>query len=1090
MVCFPASFAQQRLWFIDQFTPGRATYNLPSALRVRGKLDLEVLKRTVEEIVRRHETLRTRFVTVGGEPQQVIEDHVNIELPVLDLTGVAGEEEREAEAMRLAREEAQQPFDLKQAPLFRGKLLRLGALNHVLLFTMHHIISDAWSMGVLVEEVSVLYGAFSAGQPSPLPDLPIQYADYSVWQREWLEGGVLEEQLAYWKQQLGGSGMLLLPTDHPRPTLQSQNGATGEFVIGASLTQRLRKLAEEQGATLFMVLLAAFQTLLYRYSGQDDIAVGTPTAGRSSDETEKLIGFFINTLVLRGDLSGAPSFIELLQRTKEATLEAYAHEDVPFEKLVEVLSPERNLGSTPLFQVMMVLQNAPESDLRLGAATLQPFNIVDNGTSKFDLLLQFGEDSSGKLTGSLQYNTDLFVAATITRMIEHYRRLLSGIAGNPTQSIDLFPLLTTNERKQVIEGWNRTTVEFPRRQYVPGLIEEQVARTPEAIAVEHQGQELTYREFNERANQLAWRLRELGVAAETRVGLMVERSFEMVVGLVAVLKAGAAYVPLDPDYPPDRLSYMLESSQVKVLLIQQRLRQQLPAFSGQVLELDGDEERSRIVEQKAINLNIALEPENLAYLIYTSGSTGRPKGAMNTHGGLLNRLLWMQEEYRLEPGDVVLQKTPFSFDVSVWEFFWPLMEGAKLVVARPGGHQDPSYLATLINEQKITTLHFVPSMLAVFLDEERPKQCKSLRQVMCSGEALPPELARRCLASMPWAELHNLYGPTEAAIDVTYWKCLAEDTRASVPIGKPIANMRVLVVDKGMEPVAAGVPGELCLGGVGLARGYWGRGDLTAERFVPDWLSGRAGERLYRTGDLVRWLADGNLEYLGRIDQQVKIRGQRIELGEIEAALEAHEAVKQAVVIVREDQPGEKRLVGYVVPSLGNDTEVRPAESLNRHALLTHLRASLPEYMVPAAVVEMAELPLLPNGKLDRRALPRPGQDAYGQIGYEAPQGEVETQLAELWAEVLKVERVGRYDNFFERGGHSLLAVVLIERLRRRGFNVDVRALFAARTVAELAVTLDSGAPVVEVPPNGIPSGCERITPEMLPLVALTEEEI
>ena len=563
LICFPASFAQQRLWFIDQLTPGRATYNLPSALRVRGRLDLEVLTRTVEEIVRRHETLRTRFVTVGGEPQQVIEDQVNVQLPVLDLTGVGGEEEREAEAMRLAREEAQQPFDLKQAPLFRGKLLRLGGLNHVLLFTMHHIISDAWSMGVLIEEVSVLYDAFSGGWPSPLSELPIQYADYTAWQREWLEGGVLEQQLAYWKQQLGRGGMLLLPTDRPRPSSRSQNGAACDFVIGASLTQKLKKLADEQGATLFMVLLAAFQTLLYRYSAQDDIAVGTPIAGRSS-ETEKLIGFFINTLVLRGDLSGAPSFSELLQRTKEVTLEAYAHQDVPFEKLVEVLSPQRDLGSTPLFQVMIVLQNAPQYDLRLGAATLQPFNTVDNGTSKFDLELQLGEDRFGKLTGSLQYSTDLFEAGSISRMIEHYRMLLGGVVEKPTQSIDVLPLLTSKERQQVIEEWNRTTVEFRRRQCLPGLMEEQVARTPEAIAVEHQGQTLTYRELNERANRWARRLRELGVGAETRVGVMVERSFEMVVGLLGVLKAGAAYVPLDPDYPAERLSYMLESAQVKV----------------------------------------------------------------------------------------------------------------------------------------------------------------------------------------------------------------------------------------------------------------------------------------------------------------------------------------------------------------------------------------------------------------------------------------------------------------------------------------------------------------------------------------------
>jgi amino acid adenylation domain-containing protein len=1053
VVFFPASFAQQRLWFLDQLTPGRATYNIDSALRIQGKLDVGVLERALQDVARRHETLRTRFVAAGGELHQVIEDQVNVQLPVLDLTGVAGQQEREAEAMRLAREEAQAPFNLKQAPLFRGKLLRLGALNHVLLFTMHHIISDAWSMGVLVEEISVLYGAFSAGQSSPLPDLPIQYADYTVWQRECLEGGLLEPQLAYWKQQLAEPSILKLPTDLPRPISQSQNGATCSFVMDANLTQGLKKLAEEQGATLFMVLLAAFQTLLYRYSDQDDIAVGTPIAGRRSSETEKLIGLFINTLVLRGDLSGAPSFVELLQRTKEITLQAYAHQDVPFEKLVEVLSPERNLGSTPLFQVMIGLQNAPQPDLQLGAATLEPFDTVDNGTSKFDLLLQLGEDGFGKLTGSLQYDTDLFDAASMSRLIDHYRRLLNGIVDQPTQSIDVLPLLTTNERKQVIEEWNRTTVEFPRKKCLPGLIEEQVARTPKAIAVEHQGRKLTYRELNERANQLARRLRELGVGLETRVGLLVERSLEMVVGLLGVLKAGAAYVPLDPDYPPERLRYMLESSQVKVLLTQERLHEKMPPFSGPVLELDGAEERARIAAHETGNLDVALLPQHGAYVIYTSGSTGRPKGAVNTHSGLLNRLLWMQEEYRLERGDVVLQKTPFSFDVSVWEFFWPLIEGAKLVVARPGGHQDPDYLATLIDHQQITTLHFVPSMLAVFLDEERPKQCKSIRRVVCSGEALPPELARRCLAAMPWAELHNLYGPTEAAIDVTYWKCMAEDTRASVPIGKAIANMRVYVVDKRLEPVPVGVPGELCLGGVGLARGYWGRGDWTAERFVPDGLSGRWGERLYRTGDMVRWLADGNLEYLGRIDHQVKIRGFRIELGEIEAALQEHESVHQAVVIARQDEGEDKRLVAYVV--LKREGEKSDQGSgrvgLGINDLREHLLGKLPEYMVPSAYVQLEKIPLNHNGKIDRKCLPKPDKDIREQE-YVGPRNATEETLCRLWQEVLRRERVGVHDNFFNIGGHSLLAVQVISRIKL-AFSIEMplSALFTAPTVARMA---------------------------------------
>ncbi|MBZ5490384.1 MAG: amino acid adenylation domain-containing protein [Acidobacteriia bacterium] len=1061
VVFFPASFAQQRLWFIDQLIPGKATYNIPGALRIRGKLDVDVLEKALQEIARRHETLRTRFVAVRGEPQQVIEDQVNVRLQILDLTGIAGEEEREAEAMRLAREEAQQPFDLQQAPLMRGKLLWLGGLNHVLLFTMHHIISDAWSMGVLIGEVSVLYDVFSGGRSSPLPELPIQYADYTVWQRECLEGGMLERQLAYWKQQLAGVSMLQLATDRPRPTSQSQRGTVCEFVIEVNVTSQLKKLAQEQGATLFMVLLAAFQALLCRYTCQYDIAVGTPIAGRSSSDTERLIGFFVNTLVLRVDLSGTPSFIELLQRVRKVTLEAYAHQDISFEKLVEVISPERNLGSTPLFQVMIGLQNAPQSDLRLGAAELQPFSNFDNGTSKFDLLLQLGEDGTGKLAAALQYNTDLFAAASIGRMIDHYRALLTSIVTNPSQSIDVLPLMAANERKQVIEEWNRTTVEFPRRKCLPGLIEEQAARTPEAMAVEYETVQLRYHELNARANQLAWRLKELGVGPETRVGVMVERSLEMVIGLLGVLKAGAAYVPLDPDYPPERLSYMFESSQVKVLLTQQRLRQQLSHVAGPVLVLDGAEEQRRITEQKTENPDVNLLPENLAYIIHTSGSTGRPKGVMNTHGGLLNRLLWMQEEYRLKSEDVVLQKTPFSFDVSVWEFFWPLMEGAKLVVARPGGHQDPGYLAALIEEQQITTLHFVPSMLAVFLDEERLKQCRSLRRVVCSGEVLPAELARRCLAGMPWAELHNLYGPTEAAIDVTYWKCMAEDSHSSVPIGKPIANIRVYVVDEGMEAVPVGVPGELCLAGVGLARGYWDRGDLTAEMFVPDGLSGRSGERLYRTGDLARWLEDGNLEFLGRADHQVKIRGFRVELGEIEAALEEHDSVRQAVVIAREDTTGEKRLVAYVViEAVDNNNDQQSTEWLWMNSLREYLQAKLPEYMVPALFVQLHEFELDFNGKIDRRALTAIStQTMRRDEAYVAPRTPQEKFLAELWADILRVERVGIHDNFFRLGGHSLSITQVIARIREAlSLELPVQAMFEQPTIAALAKKLqDAG---------------------------------
>jgi amino acid adenylation domain-containing protein len=704
--------------------------------------------------------------------------------------------------------------------------------------------------------------------------------------------------------------------------------------------------------------------------------------------------------------------------------------------------------------VLFGLLNMPWTGLQLGEAKMLPFDLHTGG-AQFEMSLIMVEFNSG-IQSYIEYHTGLFEAATIARVVGHYSLLLRGMTSNPHAPIHSLEILSAEERRMLLEDFNATTAFIPETTVVR-LLEEQGSRTPKATAVQYGEDSLSYMELNHRTNQLARRLQELGVGLETRVGLMVERSLEMVVGLLGVLKAGAAYVPLDPDYPPERLSYMLDSAQVKVLLTHERLRGQTPPFPGPVLDLDGAEEQRRIAEQKTENLDVAILPEHLAYIIYTSGSTGRPKGVMNSHGGLLNRLLWMQEEYRLEPRDVVLQKTPFSFDVSVWEFLWPLLAGAKLVVARPGGHQDPSYLATLIQDQQITTLHFVPSMLAVFVDEERSKQCKSIRRVVCSGEALPPELARRCLASMPWTELHNLYGPTEAAIDVTYWKCLAEDTRASVPIGKAIANIRVYAVDEGMNPVPVGVPGELCLGGVGLARGYWGRGDLTAERFVPDGLSGRMGERLYRTGDLVRWLADGNLEYLGRLDHQVKIRGFRIELGEIETALMGHPKVQEAVVLAREDEAGDRRLVAYVVAGResGESKNGSGSRTLGSSELREHLLGRLPEYMVPSAYVQLEKLPLNHNGKIDRKSLPEPERDTT-EREFVGPRNATEETLCRLWQEVLRQERVGVHDHFFKVGGHSLLAAQLATRLRG-SFKVDIplRRMFEAPTIAQLAVVID-----------------------------------
>ncbi|MGD0570133.1 MAG: amino acid adenylation domain-containing protein [Candidatus Sulfotelmatobacter sp.] len=1063
-VFFPASFGQQRLWFIDQFTPGSATYNMPSALRIRGELSVEVLERTLQELTRRHETLRTRFVAVGGQPQQVIEDEVKVELPVLDLTWILGEEKREAEAMRLALEEAKRPFDLQQTPLFRAKLLRLGGLNHVLLFTMHHIISDAWSIGVLVGEVSVLYGAFSAGRPSPLPELPIQYADYSMWQRECLESGVLERQLAYWTKQLAGSSLLKLPTDRPRPATQSQKGAICHFVIAADLTQKLKQLAEQQGATLFMVLLAAFQTLLHRYSGQDDIAVGTPIAGRSNSAAEKLIGFFVNTLVLRADLSGAPNFTELLRRTKEVTLGAYAHQDVPFEKLVEVLSPERDMSRAPLFQVMLVMWNTPWSELELGGAKLQPLS-VERGISRFDLSMTLdvgtGQGQEG-LRGSLEYSTDLFEAATITRMIDHYSLLLRSIISDSHAPIHSLEILSPEERHILIEDFNATTASIPEKT-VTRLFEEQVDRTPNATAVQCGEDSLSYIELNHRANQLARRLRELGVGPETRVGLMVERSLEMVVGLLGILKAGGAYVPLDTDYPAERLAFMLEDTEAPLILTQSHVRARVPESKARVLELDAD--WAEIAIQSMENIASASEPQNAAYVIYTSGSTGWPKGVVVTQRGLSNHMQWMQTAYVLTPADRVLQKTAFSFDASVWEFFWPLLVGARLIMAPPGAHRDPALLIQEIVRQEVTILQVVPSFLWALAAEGELRNCKTLSRIFAGGEVLTNDLVLAVTGQVSVA-VTNLYGPTEATVDATAWdwqRHNIDETRA-VPIGRPIANTQAYVLDLHMQPVPIGVEGELYLGGAGQARGYLNRPGLTAEKFVPNPFSRAGGERLYRTGDLVQYQADGSLEFLGRLDNQVKIRGYRIELGEIEVALLDHPGVARAAVLAREDQPGDKRLVAYVVGR-------GEAEKLEDGHLRSYLQQRVPEYMVPRAYVQLESLPLTANGKLDHKALPAPEGDAYGVLGYEAPVGEIETALAAIWAELLKVERVGRHDNFFALGGHSLLDIQMRTMIRKRfHYDLPLAQLFQRPCIAELAKLLE---PVPEQLPSSVLVGIQ-----------------
>jgi amino acid adenylation domain-containing protein len=1082
----PLSFAQQRLWFLAQMEEVREAYHIPFGVRLKGELDRQALRQALDRIVARHEALRTRFVIVEGEPRQRITpaEHSRFQLLEQELRQ-HGEQERAGELNTLIQQEGESRFDLEKGPLVRGRLIRSAEDEHVLLVTMHHIVSDGWSMGVLAGELKALYGAFLGGKADPLPELEIQYADYALWQRQWIEGEILQQQAAYWKTTLAGAPALLeLPTDHLRPVQQSYAGAMLPVVLDEKLMSGLKGLSRSHGTTLYMTLLAGWAILLMRLSGQQDVVIGSPVANRGRAEIENLIGFFVNTLALRLDLSGSPSVSQLLEQTKAQSLAAQRHQDIPFEQVVELAQPVRSLSHSPLFQVMFSWQNAVENSLELPGLEvllLQP----PHKAAQFDLTL-FLQPAGDTIGGAVEYASALFEPATVHRYMGYFVALLKAMVADDAQTIDRLPMLSEEEREQVVYGWNETKAEFPSEKCVHELFEEQMRRSPQATAVVFEKEELSYGELNERANQLAWRLRELGVGPETRVGLLAERSLEMVVGLLGVLKAGAAYVPLDPDYPSERLSYMLESAQVKVLLTQEHLREQRPPYGGPVLELDGAEERRRIAEQKRWNLDVALMADHLAYIIYTSGSTGRPKGVMNSHGGLLNRLLWMQKEYRLEPGDVVLQKTPFSFDVSVWEFLWPLLEGAKLVVARPGGHKDPGYLATLIEERQITTLHFVPSMLAVFLDEERPKQCKSIRRVVCSGEALPAELAQRCLASLPWAELHNLYGPTEAAIDVTYWKCLAEDTRASVPIGKAIANIRLYVVDEAMNPVPVGVPGELYLGGVGLARGYWGRGDLTAARFVPDGLSGRMGERLYQTGDLVRWLVNGNLEYLGRLDQQVKIRGFRIELGEIEAVLERHPNVTQAVVLAREDKPGDKRLVAYVVAGqeAGEDDSENKKAGLWISELREHLLSQLPEYMVPTAYVQLKRIPLTPNGKIDRQALPPAAEQPSTKASL--PLDEVEENLLMVWQKVLGKENLGVEDNYFALGGDSLRVVQVVHEARRHGIDVRTMDVLRHQTIRALRKALQQERRS-ELFPHGVP---EALLPETQPMSSLSSDVI
>jgi amino acid adenylation domain-containing protein/FkbM family methyltransferase len=899
----PLSRAQARLWFLYQLNPSGASFNMRSTVRVEGLLDVGKLEQSFLRVVERHEVLRTSFKVIDGVPHQVIVPELKVQFPLLDLSGNPSPED---EALRRIEEEIHTPFDLSCSPLFRGKVLRLAPEIYYLVLTVHHIVGDAWSMGILSEEVATFYRQLSQGKYPDLPDLSIQYGDFANWQSAWLQGDALKSQLTFWKEQLAGElPTLQLPTDRPRPAVQSRAGAVENFNIDAETTEGLRALSQEHGATLFMTLLAGFKVLMHRYSGQEDILVGTHVANRNRLETEGLIGIFINQMVFRTDLSGSPTFLELLRRIREHALEAYMNQDIPFEMIASTIKHARDLSRPAIFQVAFVLEKQVHRDFVLPGLKLKPIRIPQR-TANMDMYLSMTESADG-LHGSLEYSTDVFEQTSMTRMMNHFRVLLKSIVANPALKLGEIQLFEPEERTRVLKDWNKTAVQYAGDRALHELFEEQVARTPEAAAVVYEGEQLTYRELNERANQLARHLQGLGVGPDVVVPFCMERSLELVIGLMGVLKAGGAYLPLEPNDPVERLTAILAETKAPVILTQQRFVDMCAGAQGIILKLDkfapGDESKH--------NPKNGSQAYNLAYVIYTSGSTGRPKGAMNTHRGICNRLQWMQEMYGLNPADRVLQKTPYTFDVSVWEFFWPLLTGARLVLAQPGGQRDPAYLAELVRAQGITTIHFVPSMLQVFLEQGEPQKCSNLKRVICSGEALPYELTRR-FHELLGAELHNLYGPTEASVDATYWRCPKVPQGTMVPIGKPIANTQIYILDSQHNPVPIGVNGEIFLGGMGLGRGYWRRPDLTAEKFVPNPF--REGARLYRTGDLGRYLEDGNIVWTGRTDHQVKIRGHRIELGEIENALREHEDVKDVAVAVKEGSPGEKRLFAYVVP--------------------------------------------------------------------------------------------------------------------------------------------------------------------------------
>jgi amino acid adenylation domain-containing protein len=1029
---FPLSYAQERLWFLDRLAPGTPCYNTSVAVYVDQPLDLAVMERALNEMIRRHGALRTNFKEVAGAPVQVVAARLTLPLQVIDIPPLP-DAERQAEVLRLATEEARRPYNLAADPLLRVTVLRLDEQHSVFLLGMHHIIADGWSMSVFARELIALCTAFSLGLPSPLPEVRVQYADFAVWQRNWLQGDVLDSQLRYWKKQLANLPALELPTDHPRPAVPGFGGATREFLLPASLGTALTTLAREEGATLFMTLLAGFTVLLHRYSSQDDVVVGAPIANRERTEIEGMIGFFVNMLPMRANLAGNPSFRELLRRVRDMAVDAYAHQSIPFEKVVEAVQPERDLSRNPLFQVTFQLFKSPDSGAGqdLSAPRVVP---VDSGIAIFDIAFDSYETAEG-IRGQFQYSTDLFDATTIARMVDHLQVLLDNIAADPDRPIGSVPMMTVAERDCVLTEWNQTSASYPADTCVHHLFEERARQMPHRLALAWDGGRFTYAEVDRRADDLAERLQRSGVGTGSIVAVLAERSPELVISMLAVFKAGAIYLPLDASYPRERLAFVLEDSGSAAILAAETLLNRLPALTPPVLGVSWNDSGPGAHDVRREQRRV--DPESLAYAIYTSGSSGQPKGVEIGHRGLVNLATWHRRTYGVTADDRATLIANPAFDASVWEM-WPyLTTGASIHIPSDAVRAVPAHLVQWIADTGIT-LCFLPTPLAEAVLQETWPADVALRSLLTGGDRLrqPPK-------RLPFL-LFNHYGPTENTVVTTSCEITEADPLRLPPIGVPISNTVAHVLDRSLNPVPVGIAGELYIGGDGLARGYLNRPELTVRSFVPSPFS--SGARLYRSGDLVRRRADGQLEFLGRADSQVKVRGFRVELGEIEAALSRHPAVKESVVVA-----ADERLVAYVVTR----AEARPSAAEDVESLAPVLRGFLqevlPDYMVPSAFVPLNAIPVTANGKVDRRVLPaleRSRQHA----GLAAPRTEVERALAAIWQDLLGVEHVGIDDNFFEAGGHSLLTIRLHARMKDAfGVDVSMMDLFRSPTIRDLA---------------------------------------